>query len=153
MRQICNDDPEFFIELFDRIESLDIPHKLIIGDINVVIDSANDRFNSTETHLRSQGIIKTYVDEGNITDIWRDLQEAKKRYSWFRYQPQPSFSRIDYFLISNSLNAYVEDSRYMPGFRSDHSFVELILQHQELDRGPGMWKLNSYSIDQSIRLR
>ena len=34
-----------------------------------------------------------------------------------------------------------------PGFKSDHSFVEMELCEMESPRGKGMWKLNSMLLD------
>ena len=50
--------------------------------------------------------------------------------------------RLDYFLISKSFSARVNNSDISHGFRSDHSLVSLSINPQT-PRGPGFWKLNT----------
>ena len=68
-------------------------------------------------------------------------------YSWFRYDPQLSFSRIDFYLISDSLLSFVEHCEYLPGFKTDHSFIEIIISIDKDDRGKGLWKFNAQHLN------
>ena len=73
-------------------------------------------------------MLKTYMDEMNLTYIRRIRNEEARQYSGFRYNPVPCFSRIDFTLISQGLIPYVDNIKYSPGFRSDHSFIEIELE-------------------------
>ena len=50
-------------------------------------------------------------------------------------------------LISESLLCEIERCRSMPGFKSDHSFIELVLCNSDFVRGKGLWKFNAKHLD------
>ena len=101
---------------------------------------------SVETHIKSRQIINTIMEDTQLCDTWRN-RHPEKHHSWFRYNPFPSFSRTDYFLVSNSLYHIIHSCKYTPGISSDHSFVELILNKFSMKRGPGFWKFNTSLLD------
>ena len=51
--------------------------------------------------------------------------------------------RLDYFLISQSLNSFVNNAEIAPSFKTDHSFVQLSSVIGNQPRGKGFWKFNS----------
>lgn len=54
------------------------------------------------------------------------------------------FCRLDYWLISNSLQDLIKDVNIIAAIRSDHSAIFLHLQEiEECQRGPGFWKMNT----------
>ena len=83
------------------------------------------------------------IEELDLCDIWKARHSDDKHYSLIRYNPTPSSSRINYFLLSNSLNQLVDNCNYSPGINSDPSFVELSLSKFDMIRGPGFWKFNT----------
>ena len=64
-----------------------------------------------------------------------------KRYSW-RRKNLIKQARLDYFLVSESLTDLIADCNIKPGYRSDHSILELNLVVNPFQRGRGLWKLN-----------
>ena len=56
-------------------------------------------------------------------------------------------SRLDYFLISNNISPWTEDAYLLPGFRSDHSQVGIIINPCNTERGRGVWKFNTKLLD------
>ena len=52
-------------------------------------------------------------------------------------------SRIDFFLISNSLSESVSDVGTKTSIASDHKAIQLRLQFINFVRGPGLWKFNN----------
>ena len=52
-------------------------------------------------------------------------------------------SRIDYFLISVANSSLVTNCEIIPGFLSDHSFVQLKIDVIQMIRGRGFWKFNN----------
>ena len=72
--------------------------------------------------------------------------ENKKLCTWTRAN---SFSRIDYFFISNNLTNYKNSSKILPSILSDHKIITLNLEIiDNEDRGCSFWKLNSsYLLD------
>ena len=77
------------------------------------------------------------MDEANLQDIYRIQNPESKQYTWFRYNPTPQFSRLDFFLISNSLVSVIEWCQAMQGFISDHSFIEMDIDDDDSPRGKG----------------
>ena len=59
-------------------------------------------------------------------------------------QPNPLiFSRLDYWLTSNSLSDYVYNVDIISAIKTDHSAITI--EFQDVDdkvKGPGLWKLN-----------
>ena len=53
------------------------------------------------------------------------------------------FSRLDYFLVSNSIVNSVCDCTIIPGFKSDHSIVTMNIHLTSEQRGPGYFKINN----------
>ena len=100
----------------------------------------------SRTHDKSRNIIKLYKEEAGVSNVWRVNPELKQ-FSWHKYFPEPSFGRIDYYLISDALLSSIEFCRYMPGFKTDHSFVELGIDTTTSPRGRRFWKFNAQHLD------
>ena len=83
-----------------------------------------------------------FLDKQEWVDIWRSLHPEKTQFTFRRRKPVV-MTRLDYFLMPLSTSQYVQDCSIVPGFLSDHSFVELELETEEVIRGPGLWKLNT----------
>ena len=52
-------------------------------------------------------------------------------------------SRIDFFVIDQSLVSWVNKAEIIPGYKSDHSVILLEWLNYAQKRGPGVWKLNN----------
>ena len=52
-------------------------------------------------------------------------------------------ARLDYILISNTFSDLVHSCNIQPGYRSDHSIVEMKITINKFVRGRGTWKFNS----------
>ena len=64
------------------------------------------------------------------------------QYTWRRIRPIQQ-SRLDFFLISDSLLPYIKDSKILNGYRSDHSFVSIDLEFKKEEKRRNFWKFNS----------
>ena len=51
--------------------------------------------------------------------------------------------RLDFFLISEELMSLVNKVEIKPGYRTDHSSVELELKLSDFTCGKGFWKFNN----------
>ena len=77
----------------------------------------------------------------SLQDVWRSKNSNKRQFSWrdkgFKVQ-----SRLDYFLISESLLDLCKNCDIVYTLNSDHSAVLLFLQSEALNkkRGLGFWK-------------
>lgn len=150
---LCNlyapnqDTPDFFMELVKHIEDLDNKCVIMGGDFNFAIDPFIDRKFSHYNNDKSRDFVVEFMELLEMTDAWRALHPQKRQYSCCRpnthEQASNKFSRIDMFLVSNSLMSGVRSAIMQTGYRSDHSFVIVDIQLMEVQRGPGYWKFNN----------
>ena len=98
------DNPKFFDEIRNIICELNCTYNIIGGDFNVTLHTDLDRNVPVNYHSSSRDTILSMMETENLVDIWRIKNPDTKRFTWIRTKPSISWSRIDYFLISNSLN-------------------------------------------------
>lgn len=136
-----NDSPTFFENLFLILASM--PGKLIMaGDFNCAISPHLDRSTGVDTsHSQSREKLQGLMKEMNIDDPWRRLHPADRVYSCCS-SVNKSYSRIDYFLISNDLFHKVSDCSYGAIVISDHAPVSLIYHDSKLQKGPRRWRFH-----------
>ena len=80
--------------------------------------------------------------ELDLHDIWRIRNPTTHSFTWSQSQPL-IFSRLDFWLISNSLSDNVSNVDIIPSIKTDHSCIILELQDVDAEvKGPGIWKLN-----------
>lgn len=135
------DKPEFFVKVAEAIETFDNRNIIWGGDFNLVLDTVLDRYQSTHNNHKSLEIVKAYMNEASLNDVWRIKNPDKKIYSWFRRRPF-AMSRIDLFLISNSIMNLVSECELSVTPMSDHSLLTLTLRTTLQSRGPGLWQFN-----------
>ena len=114
--------------------------KIIIGDLNVVMNPELDRYNSTYNDQDALEIIEIISEEWNLTDVWRDRNPDTKLFSW---RSKNRASRIDNALVSHNLSKTIENVTYLQGIMTDHRAIYLSIQQSNNKRGPGYWKLNN----------
>uniref|UniRef100_A0A3Q3BAI7 Reverse transcriptase domain-containing protein n=1 Tax=Kryptolebias marmoratus TaxID=37003 RepID=A0A3Q3BAI7_KRYMA len=114
------DDPDFYNNLFLSITAF---HGDVIfgGDFNCTLDPNLDRSSGLDlSHPKSRRVIQHFMSELNLRDIWRVQNPTKKEFSCHS-TTHNSYSRIDYFLISNSLVSRTKSCAYKSILISDHS--------------------------------
>jgi len=73
----------------------------------------------------------------NLHDVWRVKNPQTKSFTWSQKSPFV-FCRLDYWLISNSLQDLIKDVDIIAAIKTDHSAILLRLQElEECKRGPG----------------
>ena len=139
------DDPHFFQHLINEIECI-IPNdnRIIGGNFNIVLDIEKDKCGrKTETHKRSNEMIKAWMEETELVDIWRHQNpERLLLFTWRGKRPNLLFSSIDFFLISVGFVS-MSESKITPEYHTDHSSIELGIQITSNKKGKGFWKLNT----------
>lgn len=137
-----DDNPGFFEGIFDILIN-EFPDKdyVLTGDFNLVLDKNLDRTNNILSNKRAVSLLNDKIDNLDLIDIWRILNPLKRRYTW-RRNNHSSQSRIDFFLISLSLEGFVKKTDILPGFKSDHSLITLKIEIYDRKRGPGFWRFN-----------
>lgn len=119
---------------------------IIGGDFNFTENNMLDRkdkFSSTADS--SASAYNSLIQRHSLCDIWRDMHPNKKQFTY------KEISRLDKFLISEQCSNYTLNSYILnPGIKSDHKGVKIILNINNNMRGPGVWKLNTNILNDSI---
>ena len=136
------DNPEFFIKLCKLLEMTN-EHRIIVGDFNLVLTPDLDSKNVKADNLKAQKILTAYMEETLLCDIWRIRNPDKHIYSYLRNKPCFKARRLDYGLISEGMQGYMEDTFYLPGLLTDHSAFCIILLLNKAERGKSYWKFNT----------
>lgn len=137
------DEPSFFNNLKGIIEELQNDFVILTGDFNMVQDPNLDYFQykNVNNPKARQEVLKI-KEQFKLIDPWRVNNEDKKHYTWFS-QSSAKKARLDFFLISEEIMTLVSDTDIKPGYRTDHSIVELNLRLSDFKRGKGFWKFNN----------
>ena len=107
------------------------------------MDPVIDRLDSQHKHKKSLELFKAYMEENMLCDIWRIAHPDLRQYTWYKYHLAPNFIRLDLFIINTGLAPFVTTIKHAPRFHSDHSFVEMFIEIDEIARGRGFWKFNN----------
>ena len=137
-----SDSPHFFEDVFNKVNEMDCVYNVIGGDFNVVREK-EDRNSNTVYHKRCKNSIDAFMEANNYTDIWRVMNPGKKFFTHMTHGEKLSWSRIDYFLVSQSVGLTCDQADIVPSINTDHSLVSINLFNEDGKRGPGIWKFNN----------
>ena len=136
------DSPQFFIELRKFIDENEQMYLVNCGDFNLVLDPDMDCKNYINiNNPQSRQILLETLNVYDLVDSFRYFHPKLRRYSWRRRNPVKQ-ARLDYFIISKSLTDLILSSLILPGYKSDHSILELTIEINTFIRGRGVFKLN-----------
>ena len=137
------DNPNFFRTIENLILHSDADYNLLCGDFNLVLDPSKDAFNYHKiNNPNSRQSVLEIMNANNLIDIFRLCHPNDKRYTWRRKNPIKQ-ARLDYFLISNSMFDLINTCNIKPGYRSDHSIIQLEIEFSKFQIGKGIWKFNT----------
>ena len=128
----------------DQDENTEI---IIGGDYNCTMNNELDRYNCTTLRDIGQIDLKLLMERYDLEDIWRRRYPDKKQFSW---EGREKFSRIDYFLVSKSLDCHIDMIQYLDAPFSDHSVVHLKIKTTNVSHGKGLWKMNVSTIKSEL---
>ena len=115
---------------------------LICGDFNLVVDPNLDSYNyKSVNNPHSRRLLLSSISNCNWKDIFRELHPNTKRYTWRRKKPLKQ-ARLDYLFAPSAFLDNVNTCIIRPGYRSDHSFLELTIATSHFIKGRGTWKFN-----------
>ena len=122
---------------FDTIESI-----IMGGDLNCPLNPTVDKRGCNLFPRHSVvNTIEELQSELELHYIWRIKNPMTRIYTWSQSESQ-FFSRLDYWLISNSLADNVCTVDIIPSIKTDHSGI--LIEFQGVDvkaEGLGIWKL------------
>ena len=137
---------EFLNSIKQILEQNNDKNIIIGGDLNTYLNMELDKKGGTRDALsKYSNTLVSVMEEFSLIDIWRirnpQLLQFTRREGTRIGLVQ---SRLDYFLISSTVTAHVFNCTINPGFRSDHSIVNLKLELFDTQkRGKGYWKFNN----------
>ena len=139
-----SDDSDFFLDLVSTIENIENDNRILGGDWNIVLEADKDKKGGLgQTHTHSLQVIRTWMEETDLIDIWRLNNPNDFKFTWKRINPPPGiFCRLDYFLISFGMVDKVLKADILPGYKTDHSAVTIVINPNDNKKGPGFWRLN-----------
>ena len=132
----------YFNEIFEKITAMNCIHVIIGGDFNVVQDVRLDRSIERDYNKLNKLEIEKAKEALELCDIWRIQNPDKKCFTWMKGKEKISWSRIDYFLVSQSLCNLCTKTDISPSVQTDHSLISMEWTTEEVKRGPGIWKMN-----------
>ena len=136
------DCPSFFKEVIDPFTVAE-NDCIIVGDFNTILSEHDMKGGAGNFHPKSTSYITQMMEQNNLSDIWRVRNKNSFMYTWMKCQP-PVYKRLDYILISSSLQKYITSAEIIPAYMSDHSIPTITIKYEEvLNRGNGYWKLNN----------
>lgn len=146
---LCNiyapndDNPAFFDRMFALCTTTNNAELILGGDFNLILEPKLDKSpGPLHPNTNSRANFKLHMEELGLCDIFRQRHPMVRKYS--RVQTNPvAATRIDFFVISDSLLNNVKTTDIIQGVMSDHKIVTLELTLSSTPRGTGYWKLNT----------
>ena len=141
------DVPEFFNNIFQKIENVSADHIILMGDLNVWLDPKWDKKGGNQQKLsKSAESINSFLQQEDWLDVWRALNKEKFCFTWKRKCPM-IMSRLDYLLAPISTAMKITHCEILPAYLSDHCPVLCELTLDSSVRGPGLWKFNTRHLE------
>ena len=139
------DNPDFYEYIKQKINTLNLTNIIWGGDWNLVINPTLDYHNYRNiNNQKAQEKVIEIMNELKLVDIWREINPELLQYTWRRNRPLQQ-SRLDFFLISENLMSFVKDSKILPGYRSDHSFISLEFEFKKEEKRKSFWNTCYYT--------
>ena len=136
------DTPDFYQHIKNKIQEFNNPC-IMAGDFNLILNPSIDCYDYLHlNNPKARDAVFDLMLDSNLIDCWRDLNMEKKEFTWFKKNTNKK-SRLDFFLISNSLMTYVNDAKIVAGYRTDHSIISLNLDLDKFKKGSSYWKMNN----------
>ena len=82
------------------------------------------------------------MEDIGLVDIYRHQHPSAHRFTWRKRNPVKQ-ARLDLYLISETLADIIDNCEIKPGYRSDHSCIELTITLNNFKIGKGIWKFNN----------
>ena len=114
------------------------------GDFNVTLNTKLDKKGGIQDQKnKSKECIMSIIDMFDLQDIWRIQHPNTRRYTWRQKTPLIQ-CRLDYWLISDTLQDFTEKTSIITPVRSDHSAILIHFKNlKDENRGSNYWKFNN----------
>ena len=143
-----NEQISFYSSIVQKIRTKNIDKVILGGDFNITLNEYLDRktlcAKKKRRHKGREQLLRL-IENLELVDIWRKRNPQKRKFTYRNRSLNPSVqSRLDLWLISETLIESVTECKIIPSIAPDHSAVAITLKPEvENQRGPGLWKFNS----------
>ena len=138
------DAPVFYNQLFGKIDRFDVENKVIMGDMNTVLDYTIDRSPQKQHKNKEAALeINRALETQGLVDCWREKKKNFPGFTWRRHRPYTLAERLDYIFINEALLQFLDRIRVQSVPRTDHDAVIAVLVFRKSERGRGFWKFNT----------
>ena len=137
------DNPDFYESIENKIINNEQDYVLLAGDLNITLNPDLD--SSNYVNINNPNARKKIIDilnKHDLIDIYRHFHPITRRYTWRRRNPIKQ-ARLDYFVGSSTLSDLIQTTNIKPGYRTDHSIIELKILINKFQRGKGRWIFNN----------
>ena len=112
------------------------------GDFKCVTDVNLDRSRTTsKVDSSAKRLKEAAANAFQLKDIWRHQNPDKKELTF--YSNVGTGSRLDRFYVTRNITTNVIESKINNFAHSDHSKISIKIYLSEIERGPGIWKINN----------
>ena len=116
---------------------------IIAGDWNTTLRSIDKRGGRPWQETSYRNSLLSFMDELGLVDVYRVLHPKKKAFT-YESKTLRLKSRIDFFLIAQSLKLNIRTAEIRSSIAPDHKAIYLSAEiNDEFHRGPGTWKFNT----------
>ena len=132
------------------METADTELRLTGGDFNTILDPEKDKKSDASGqhyNVQASDFLNKYMEQEALVDPWRIQHPESTVYTWHRMRPEPTFSRLDFWLVSAAHFQMIRKSEIIPSYLSDHSPVVITIDILENERGKGYWKFNDAHLE------
>ena len=136
------DNPSFFENIRELLKNRS-EHKVMIGDFNLTLDIELDRQGTYFNNNKARDTLEDVMEQYCLRDIWRVYNPDSREMSWRKSGNISKGSRIDLALVSGGLDQNAQWVQYLPGIKTDHRAIYVLLELNPFERGRGYWKFNN----------
>ena len=123
-------------------------HTILLGDFNCTLHDV-ERYGDVKRKEVGREELEALMKRQKLSDVYRKRHPDSTSFTYFK--PNSSIrSRIDFILLSEIMDVWVQDVRIITSVRSDHNAVKVKLKMVDEARGAGRWKMSKKVIESNL---
>ena len=138
----------FLKDMSELLSTIDTRENIIWGgDFNCCFEKLDTEGGNFKPKRRTINYLNEIMEQDDLCDIWRIQNPDKRQYTWRQKTPFIQ-RRLDFYLISNSLQSIIHKTSIISSTATDHSAIKLeVLSPEQIFSGPSHWRFNVSLLD------